>query len=443
MITRRLLVVVGVIFGLLAVTHIACSRNDRGNVANEERLSAPVEDAREAGDGVNASSDAPHESQLKGLPAVVQANNRFALDLYSRLRSTTPGNVFFSPYSIYAALAMTYAGASGETQSQMAKVLHITVPESEMHQAMGHLREALLTAKGYKLRVANRLWGQKGREFRAGFLDTTGKYYAADLGTLDFSDDAEAARREINGWVERQTEGKIKDLLGPGTVNPQASLVLANAIYFKADWMAKFRVNDTDLVPFHSAPDKNVTARMMQQTGRFGYRSTDDLQVLEMPYAEAGLSMIVLLPKAIEGLAELEKNLTETNLQTWIKGLQEERVIVYLPSFATTSQWDLKDALSALGMPFAFDPKKADLSRTSQDAGVFISAVAHRAYVDVNEEGTVAAAATAVEECKFDLGFGKRQEPPVFRADHPFLFLIRDNRTGSILFAGRVTNPKE
>ena len=299
---------------------------------------------------------------------VVQGNNRFAVGLYGRLRSTTSGNLFLSPYSISTALAMTYAGAAGETGKQMAEVLHFTVPEPELHEAMASLGNSLLAdkKKGYQLRVANRLWGQKGYEFLPEFLQTTRKHYGAELGILDFAQDTEAARREINGWVEKQTEEKIKDLLAPGVLDPMTRLVLTNAIYFKGDWQQKFNKKATKDAPFHVSADKEVMVPMMHQTEQFGYRAVDGLQVLEMPYANGELSMIVLLPKDIEGLPQLEKKLTQENLREWTKGLRRQKVIVYVPRFKMTSQFGLKDTLQAMGMTLAFDDRKADFSRMSR-----------------------------------------------------------------------------
>lgn len=383
------------------------------------------------------------------MPQVVEGNNQFAADLYVRLKDKTSGNLFFSPYSVSAALAMTLAGAAGETEKQMAEVLHFTVPEAELHQAMARLRENLLAdkKKGYQLRVANRLWGQKGYEFLPEFLQTTRKDYEAELGALDFARDTEAARREINRWVEQQTVEKIKDLLAPGVLDPSTRLVLTNAIYFKGNWQEKFEKQATKDAPFRISADMEVTVPMMQQTKSFGYRATEDLQVLEMLYAKGELSMIVLLPKEIEELAQLEKKLTQANLQAWTKGLRRQKVIVYVPRFKMTSQFGLKDTLQAMGMTMAFDQRKADFSRMSRMKGttqgdLYITAVVHKAFVDVNEEGTEAAAATGVVMAPRSAP-SRPEQPPVFRADHPFLFVIRDNQTGAVLFMGRVANPKE
>lgn len=378
-----------------------------------------------------------------GMSVVVNGNNRFAADLYSHLKDKTSGNLFFSPYSISAALAMTYAGSAGETQKQMAQVLHFTAPEAKLHQAMARLRESLLAEgkKGYQFRVANRLWGQKGFEFLPGFLQTTRKHYGAELGVVNFAQNTEQARQEINEWVEKQTEEKIKDLLAPGVLDPRTRLVLTNAVYFKGNWQDQFNKNATKDAPFHLSADKEVTVPTMHQTERFGYKATDDLQVLEMPYTNGELSMIVLLPKDVAGLSPLEKRLTEEHLQGWTKGLPRQKVRVYMPRFKMESQFGLKDTLQAMGMTLAFGEQKADFSGMSSGEGLYISAVIHKAFVDVNEEGTEAAAATGVVMMPLAAPI-EREEPPTFRADHPFLFLIRDNQTGSILFLGRVVNPK-
>lgn len=378
------------------------------------------------------------------MSAVVKGTNEFASDLYARLKDKTSENLFFSPYSISTALAMTYAGAAGETAKQMAQVLHFPVPESELHQTMTRLRDILRADKqaGFQLRVASRLWGQKGYEFLPEFLQATRKYYGAELGVLDFAQKTEAARQDINQWVEKQTEDKIKDLLAPGALDPSAKLVLTNAIYFKGNWQEQFSKNATKNAPFHISAAKEVSVPMMHQAEHFGYRASEDLQILEIPYAKGKLSMIVFLPKEIEGLSKLEKKLTEENLQGWTKGLGQQQVIVYVPRFKMTSQFSLKDTLQAMGMSLAFDDRKADFSRMSTGEGLYISAVVHKAFVDVNEEGTEAAAATGVVMMP-TAAAPSREEPPTFRADHPFLFVIRENQTGAILFMGRVRNPKE
>ena len=242
--------------------------------------------------------------------AVVKGNNQFAVDLYARLKDKTLGNLFLSPYSISTALAMTYAEAAGQTEKQMAEVLHFTVPELQLHEAMASLRTSLLAdaRKGYQLRVANRLWGQKGYEFLPEFLQITRKFYGAEMGIVDFTQSTEAVRQEINGWVEKQTEAKIKDLLAPGVLDPMTRLVLTNAIYFKGNWQQEFNKDFTRDASFYVSADKEVSVPMMRQTEQFGYLAVDDLQVLEMPYTKGELSMIVLLPNDIGGLPKWRRS---------------------------------------------------------------------------------------------------------------------------------------
>jgi serine protease inhibitor len=432
----RCLLVVGFVFEFAA----AISPLGRGAWASEPTTKA-VAPTHVIGDAIQPIDQGSRREE-QAMSAIVEGNNRFATDLYLHLKDKTSGNLFFSPYSISTALAMTYAGAAGETGKQMAEVLHLTVPERELQETMARLREKLLADKetGYQLRVANRLWGQKGYEFLAEFLQTTQKYYGAELGTVDFAHNTEAARLEINQWVERQTNDKIKDLFPPGVLDALTRLVLTNAIYFKGNWQEKFQREATKDTPFHVSADTEVTVPMMHRAGSFGYQATEDLQILEMPYSKGELSMIVFLPKEIEGLPQLEKKVTQANLQEWAKGLRRQKVITCLPRFKMTSQFGLKDTLQAMGMTRAFE--KADFSRMSPSGQLFISAVVHKAFLDVNEEGTEAAGATGVAKI-YGAAPPRLEKPPVFRADHPFLFLIRDNQTGSILFLGRVVNPSE
>ncbi len=384
------------------------------------------------GTGVNRSEARPNP--------VVKGNNQFALDLYKQLGEKEDGNLLFSPYSISTALAMTYAGARGETQDEMAKVLHFALPQRLLHPAFAAIIEDLNDEKrkGYKLAVANRLWGQKGYSFRPNFLNTTRKYYGAELAQVDFAKAAEKARQTINKWVEEQTQDKIKDLIPEGVLDSLTRLVLTNAIYFKGDWETQFDKKATREADFTATPDKKVKVPMMHQVAPFKYADLPSLQVLEMPYAGDDLSMVVLLPKKTDGLGDLEKSLDAKSLQEWTGGVRKRKVSVFLPKFKMTCKFRLKPVLASMGMPLAFDAGRADFSGMTGSKDLYISAVIHKAFVDVNEEGTEAAAATAVV---MTLRSAPRPSP-VFRADHPFLFLIRDNRTGSILFLGRVAEPE-
>ncbi len=374
-----------------------------------------------------------------GIQTVVQGNTEFAIELYQQLRANT-GNLFFSPYSISAALAMTYAGAGGDTESQMAQTLHFLLAREQIHPAFASLEAKLgdIGRKGQvQIRIANALWPQVGYQFLEEFLAVTKEYYGVSITPVDYCDH-EAARQKINGWVEGKTEKKIKDLIPIGVLDALTRLVLVNAIYFKGNWASQFEKKLTKVAPFLVAPSETVQAPMMTQKHAFRYGESNDLQVLELPYVGNDLAMIVLLPRKVDGLAELETALTVKNLEKWTGNLWETEVQVLLPRFKVSQGFMLNGALVSMGMADAFDPDKANFSgMDGREKGLYIAAALHKAFVDVNEEGTEAAAATAVVMA----GRSIPLPPPVFRADHPFVFLIRENNTGSILFLGRVVNP--
>lgn len=386
---------------------------------------------------------------------VAKGNNSFALALYRQLQGNT-GNLFFSPYSVSAAMAMTYAGAKGPTQEQMAQVLQYPTSAQTL-QTLGLTREPLtpeqfaqaygriikdLNNRGrrnkYELRVANALWGQKDHKFLRSFTSLVERHYGGALKELDFITATENSRQAINDWVEKQTAGKIKNLLGRGVVDPATRLVLTNAIYFKGNWARKFKPEQTRAEPFTLPGGSSVQVSMMIQESRFGYAETDRLQVLEMPYSGEELSMVILLPKENEGISQLEAELTAESLAQWLDAIGTRDVIVTIPKFRMTSKFAMESVLRAMGMTEAFS-KNADFSAMTGERDLFISAVVHQAYVDVNEEGTEAAAATGVV---MKLTSVAPELPPIFRADHPFLFLIRDKTSGSILFLGRLMNPQ-
>jgi len=385
---------------------------------------------------------------------IAEASNRFAFDLYARL-TAEEGNVFLSPSSIHTALSMTYAGARGRTEKQMAAVLHVPVtewmigkpphphreepwPQEKLHSAYAESLKALEPGQeaGYELHQANALWGQQDWPWREEFLKLTRDSYGAGLREVDFAKATEAARQTINAWVEQQTKDKIKELLHEGDVDRLTTLVLTNAIYFKGDWASRFDKELTQQADFHVSAGKTVQAPMMNRTGDFGYAETKDVQILRLPYAGEDLSMIMFLPREVGRLPAIEKSLTADALDKQLKGLGKTKVQVAFPRFRVETRYYLQDPLSAMGMPDAFQPRKADFSGMDGKRELYISKVIHQAFVDVNEEGTEAAAATAVVM--------KREAaamPKVFRADRPFLFLIRHEKTGLILFLGRVVNP--
>ena len=335
---------------------------------------------------------------------------------------------------------MTYSGARGTTADEMAKTLHFSLKEDKLHQAFHALIEELNGGgkkRGYQLSVANALWGQKGYKFLPDFLQLTKKNYGAGLQQVDFAGDTEGARQTINDWVAKETKDKIKDLLQPGVLNSLTRLVLTNAIYFKGDWDRQFKKDLTRKEEFHVFADKKSETMMMHDKGKFKYFDGGTFEALEMPYKGKDLSMVVLLPKKIDGLAEFEKTLTAAKVAEWLPKLREQEVSVSLPKFKMTSEFSLKDTLSAMGIKQLFSPNSVDLSGMNGERDLYVSAVVHKAYVDINEEGTEAAAATGVV-----VALRAAPAHPVFRADHPFVFLIRDNRSGSMLFLGRVANPQ-
>jgi serpin B len=371
--------------------------------------------------------------------AVVEGNTAFALDLYQELKDTK-GNLFFSPYSISTALAMTYAGARENTAKQMADVLHFPSGQNEVHPAFGQLETLLNDVQGkgdIQLNVANSLWPQESYPFLEEYLALVKKYYGVVITPLDYQRAAEKARKIINQWVEEKTKDKIKNLIQPGILDALTRLVLVNAIYFKGNWASQFDEKRTKEDTFYQLSGKTIQTPLMAQEQEFAYGEKAFLQVLELPYLGESLSMIVLLPKEKDGLPELEKQLTAANLRMWTSGLRKQKVKVFLPRFKMTSQFSLAKTLAALGMRDAFNPNKANFSGMDGRLNwLYIGAVLHKAFVDVNEEGTEAAAATAVV-----MKIRMAPQLPTFRADHPFIFLIRENTTGSILFLGRVMDP--
>jgi serpin B len=376
---------------------------------------------------------------------LVDGNTDFALDLYTQLRKQQDGNQFFSPYSISTALAMTYAGARGQTADQMQKTLHFIFQGETLHPVMSALMRRIdnpdRPMKPYQLSVANALWGQKGYPFLDPFIQLNKKYYGAGLKDVDFIGNTDAARKEINDWVEHQTKEKIRDLLKPGILNPNTRMVLTNAIYFKGNWDKQFKKDATKDGSFHLLDGNDVTVPMMKQTGKFRYGENANVQVLEMPYVGGDISMVILLPKRTDGLPDIDKMLNVKRLGEWLTRLEEKPCEISIPRFTITTDFQLKKTLSDLGMPLAFSDSQADFTGIADGKErLFLQEVVHKAFVDVNEEGTEAGAASGV-------AVGTKGGPPptvwVFDVDHPCLFVIRDTRTDSILFMGRLLNPKK
>jgi serpin B len=389
--------------------------------------------------GVVAGADRKAPASKAAKEKVVKGNVALALDLYSRLRGEQ-GNLFFSPYSISTALAMTYAGARGETAEQMAKVLHFDVPADELPSAFAAVdRELTGAARKYELYTANALWAQKGHPFLPTYVDLIRQAYHAGLNEVDFQNATEEARRTINAWVEKQTREKIKDLLAPGVLNDMTRLVLTNAIYFKGDWERPFKKGGTRTEPFHVTAKEDVSVPMMHQKAHFHYVDQAGFQALQMPYKGTDLALVVLLPRKADGLRALEETLTMEKLSACLGDLASREVAVSFPKFRMTEELQLAKTLSAMGMSLAFSPGRADFSGMDGSHELFLSAVVHKAFVDVNEQGTEAAAATGIGVVATA---ARVDQPIIFRADHPFLLLIRDMRSGAVLFMGRLTQPR-
>lgn len=382
-------------------------------------------------------------SAAENRDALVGENTGFAFDLYQQVKeSTTGGNLVFSPISISAALAMTYVGAKGETEKQMANVLHFQLPQERLHPAFRGLLSGLDETKEYELAIANALWGQKNYKFLQAFLNVTNTCYEGGFKELDFAAGPGPSRLAINLWVEEKTRQKIKDLLGPEDITARTRLVLTNAIYFKGSWMTKFDPNRTRNASFKLEDGNVLTTPMMNQTDSFNYGADQLSQFLELPYAGDRLSMLILLPRQGVGLAPVEQALAGDNVRKWRASMRNEKVIVSIPRFKVTARFDLKNPLVAMGMRDAFDENRADFSGMAGHRGLYIWKIIHKAFVEVNEEGTEAAAATAVTT-KLTMSLHSERRQLVFRADHPFIFAVLDRRSGSILFLGRVMNPQQ
>jgi len=392
-------------------------------------------------------SEQPREEAPAVPPADQQAlaagNTAFAFDLYHELRAREDGDLFCSPLSISMALAMTWAGARGDTAEEMAAALHFTLAQDALHPAFNWLDHELASRDAppppeqgghpFALHVANAIWGQQGYPFLASFLDVLALNYGAGLYTLDYQADPEACRQIINDWVAEQTEQRIRDLLPEGSIDEVTRLVLTNAIYFSASWSLPFDPEDTHAAPFTLLDGTTVDVQTMAQGEVFSWAQGDGFTAIALPYVGEDLRLVAILPDAGR-FAEVEGRLDPA----LIAGLPwEGRVVdLTLPKFTVETHFSVKDMLEALGMVTAFGGG-CDLSGMAETGELYISDVLHKAFVAVDEAGTEAAAATAVVVA----GSGP-PEPATFHADRPFLFLIEDRPTGTVLFLGRVVDPR-
>jgi serpin B len=379
---------------------------------------------------------------VAALAAVVEGNTAFAVDLYRRQAAQQNGNIFFSPYSISTAMAMVDSGARGATAAEIEKTMHLPFGGKRLAGAWTSvLNDVQPIRGGYELVTANALWAARGTKFRSAYLETARADFAARIETLDFAHAADAARARINAWVSEATKQKIRSLIAQGMIDASTQLVLTNAIYMKAKWDHPFPTNATNKNGRFHAPGGETKASMMSLTSTFRLFHGQGLRILELPYAKQELSMLIVLPDANDGLPAIEKELTPQKLVEWEKKLIPTVVAVTFPRFNSEMSLDLGETLRAMGIRLAFDPHgAADFSGMTDTGKLAISRAIHKARVDVTEEGTEAAAATAVTMMP-TAAIYPPSRPELFVADHPFLYLIRRNGSNSVLFVGRLMKP--
>jgi serpin B len=371
--------------------------------------------------------------------AAALANRAFGLTLYQRL-ATGPGNVFLSPISLAGAFGPVAAGAQGETRAAIGKVLGLSNDDASVQRELGGLLRALESDReGARVSIANALWLMKGFAVKPTFVAVAKNSYDAEVDSLDFRTGAAAAAR-INGWVERETRGRIPKLVEPDSLDEMTALVVTNAVHFLGDWMHPFNASNTRPQPFYLADGTTRNVPMMYGKRHHRYAETDAVQLLELPYKGDHLSMVAILPKKRGGLADVEKSLDGRTLSDWrgqLDTAQPREVRVHLPKVEFRTSYQLVEPLKAMGMSIAFQPHQANF-RGIADTDLFISQVVHKTFLRIDEKGTEAAAATGIE---VEVTSAPIVPPPAFRADHPFLVLIIDKPTGSVLFLGRIADP--
>ncbi|HVX12590.1 MAG TPA: serpin family protein [Pirellulales bacterium] len=440
---------VAILWRLVCITAATATLGCSGDRAVEVSKDNELLGIATGEDDETASPDIPLRTIAAGRSdqeSLVLANSDFAFDLYGRLRGRR-GNLVFAPYIISRALAMCYAGARGGTETEMTRCSRLPFGQGRMHAAFRELNVSLNSTpkkQGITLLQANRLWADESLQVDSGYLDLTREQYEAELGRVALASHPDEACREINGWVRQRTHDKIGDVVSSETVS-DARLLLVCSIYFKATWAQPFFDTQTKPAPFHTQAGQVVEVPMMNYDDiveAFRLSETPTMQMLELRYdtpsgRDGDYCMLVLLPKRRDGLHSLERELTTDNVNEWVKGLKTDHIEVYLPRFGVKTQFQLAHVLAEMGMQSAFDPQSADFTGISEDENLYLTNAVHAAVIDVDEKGTEAAATQL-----FAYGAEDDSEPKVFRADHPFVFLIRHNPTGTILFIGRVVNPK-
>ncbi|MBU0586285.1 serpin family protein [Candidatus Micrarchaeota archaeon] len=363
---------------------------------------------------------------------IANSNNQFAFDMYNEVNNGDE-NVFFSPWSAGSALAMTYEGSNGITRNEIASVLHLTTDINQTRSGYQYLNSILNHNSNVQISNANAIWVQQDYVLRNEYVNALNEYYSAEATNLDFANNPDNSRSTINDWVEQRTSGKITNLLPPNSITPLTRLVITNAIYFKGNWATQFKLENTHDTQFKLNNGGNTTVNMMAGTEKWNYTEDEDVQVLELPYEGNTVSMIILLPK--NNIRALEQELNAGRFENWMNSLNEEEISAQIPKFKLETGYSLNEPLMDLGMESAFT-SNADFSDMDGTKSLSISQVIHKAYCAVDEEGTEAAAATAIVMEK-----AASVENKVFIADHPFVFAIVEKETGSILFLGKVMEP--
>jgi len=416
--------------------HPACVRQETLEKLVQRGWATPLDLVTQQTDN-NMPADKPSMIEPQSIKETAVLNNEFAFEMFSNLTKKKEENTFFSPYGISSAFSIVYEGARSTTQDEIQSVFHFIKDEqARRNSAYTLISELNKPEQNYTLSVANALWVQNDFQILKEFNEVAETYYLAKTENLDFIFNAEDSRQTINGWVEEKTNDKIKDLLPQGSLDELTRAVITNAVYFKGNWTIPFDEKLTQDEDFKIPEQNTVKVPMMNVREHFNYTSTDDLQILQMPYKGGDLSMVVLLPKNNE-LQYLEEKLSVSNLKEWKNQLTRKEVQVYLPKFTFNTKYMLNENLSKMGMSSAFDPEQADFSGINGQKDLYITGVFHQAFVAVDEKGTEAAAATGIV-----IGTeSAHPEPEIFRADHPFIFLIQDDNTGMILFMGKVVDP--
>lgn len=363
-------------------------------------------------------------------------NNQFAIDFYKQVSKNEKGNIFFSPFSLSTAMGMTYAGSRGVSEEQIGKVFHFTSNNDKFHIKLGNTAKLINSkATAIQLKIVNTLWAEKTYPFKKSYDNLMKKAYAATVRPMDFINKSEECRLTINDDIYKSTNEKIKDLLPPNLLNSMTRLVLTNAIYFKGDWKTQFKKEKTGESNFYITPQKIVKCKMMGVKSDFNYYEDSRIEAIELPYAGDNFSMVIILPSENQPLDELTSSLSNQYLNDIFNGLYKKEISISIPKFKLSNGYQLKQVLSQMGMPQPFTDD-ANFTGMTSSSNLKISDVIHKAFIEVNEQGTEATAATAVVIAMKSIQFEK-----LFIANRPFLFLIKEKSTGTILFMGRIVDP--